>query len=106
MFETPPPSSTHGADAVPRLASGEAEVLCRAAKGQTNRDIGDILGASPSTVKKHLERVYAKLGAETRTAAAAVVAMRLCRPETARRVIGCRPISPIECRFVTRRHLH
>jgi DNA-binding CsgD family transcriptional regulator len=48
------------------------------AKGKTNRDIGDILGASPATVKKHLERVYEKLGVETRTAAAAL-AMRKVR---------------------------
>jgi len=40
------------------------------AKGKTNRDIGDILGASPATVKKHLERIHEKLGVETRTAAA------------------------------------
>ena len=39
-------------------------------KGQINRDIGDILGSSPMTVKKHLEHVFAKLGVETRTAAA------------------------------------
>jgi DNA-binding CsgD family transcriptional regulator len=28
------------------------------------------MGSSPMTVKKHLERVFAKLGVETRTAAA------------------------------------
>ena len=42
-----------------------------------NRDIGDILGASPATVKKHLERVFAKLGVETRTAAAAMAMNRI-----------------------------
>lgn len=52
------------------LTAREAEVLYWVAKGKTNRDIGDILGASPATVKKHLERVYEKLGVETRTAAA------------------------------------
>ncbi len=41
------------------------------------RDIGDILGSSPATVKKHLERVYEKLGVETRTAAAAVAMQRV-----------------------------
>jgi DNA-binding CsgD family transcriptional regulator len=60
-----------------RLTLREAEVLYWVAKGKTNRDIGDILGSSPATVKKHLERVYIKLGVETRTAAAAVAAMRL-----------------------------
>ena len=53
-----------------KLTAREAEVLYWVVKGKTNRDIGDILGSSPMTVKKHLERVYAKLGVETRTAAA------------------------------------
>jgi DNA-binding response OmpR family regulator/DNA-binding CsgD family transcriptional regulator len=60
-----------------RLTLREAEVLYWVAKGKTNRDIGDILGSSPATVKKHLERVYVKLGVETRTAAASVAAARL-----------------------------
>jgi DNA-binding response OmpR family regulator/DNA-binding CsgD family transcriptional regulator len=60
-----------------KLTLREAEVLYWVAKGKTNRDIGDILGSSPATVKKHLERVYVKLGVETRTAAAAVVTSRL-----------------------------
>ena len=60
-----------------RLTLREAEVLYWVAKGKTNRDIGDILGSSPATVKKHLERVYVKLGVETRTAAASVVSARL-----------------------------
>ena len=55
----------------------EAEVLYWVAKGKTNRDIGDILGSSPATVKKHLERVYVKLGVETRTAAASTATARL-----------------------------
>ncbi|MGY0195929.1 response regulator [Leptothrix sp. BB-4] len=50
----------------------EAEVLLWLCRGKTNRDIADILGASPATVKKHLEHVYEKLGVETRNAAAAV----------------------------------
>ena len=45
-----------------KLTAREAEVLYWVIKGKINRDIGDILGASPATVKKHLERVYAKLG--------------------------------------------
>ena len=54
------------------LTTREAEVLYWVIQGKTNRDIGDILGASPATVKKHLERVYGKLGVETRTAAASL----------------------------------
>jgi CheY-like chemotaxis protein/DNA-binding CsgD family transcriptional regulator len=59
------------------LTLRESEVLYWVAKGKTNRDIGDILGSSPATVKKHLERVYEKLGVETRTAAAAVALQKV-----------------------------
>ncbi len=54
-----------------RLTSREAEVLYWVAKGKTSRDIGDILGTSSRTVNKQLERIFEKLGVETRTAAAA-----------------------------------
>lgn len=52
------------------LTPREREVLRWVAAGKTNRDIADIIGASPRTVAKHLEHTYAKLGVETRTAAA------------------------------------
>lgn len=54
------------------LTSREGEVLSWLSKGKTNRDIAQILGLSPRTVDKHLEQIYAKLGVENRTAAAAV----------------------------------
>ncbi|AEG94393.1 response regulator transcription factor [Ramlibacter tataouinensis] len=60
-----------------KLTAREAEVLYWVAKGKINRDIADILGASPATVKKHLERILAKLGVETRTAAAAMALNRI-----------------------------
>lgn len=60
-----------------KLTPREAEVLYWVVKGKINRDIGDILGSSPMTVKKHLERVFAKLGVETRTAAAALAMSRI-----------------------------
>lgn len=53
-----------------RLTRRESDVLAWVARGKTNQDIAAILGISPRTVKKHLEHVYAKLGVETRTAAA------------------------------------
>ena len=59
------------------LTAREAEVLYWVVKGKINRDIGDIIGASPATVKKHLERIYTKLGVETRTAAAAMAINRV-----------------------------
>ncbi len=55
------------------LTAREAEVLLWVARGKTNRDVGDILGAAPRTVTKHMEHILQKLGVETRTAAAALV---------------------------------
>ena len=60
-----------------KLTAREAEVLYWVVKGKTNKDIGDILGSSPMTVKKHLERVFVKLGVETRTAAAGAAMGRI-----------------------------
>jgi len=60
-----------------KLTAREAEVLYWVVKGKINRDIGDILGTSPMTVKKHLERVFAKLGVETRTSAAGMAMSRI-----------------------------
>ena len=60
-----------------KLTPKEAEVLYWVVKGKINRDIGNIVGSSPMTVKKHLEHVFVKLGVETRTAAAAMAMRRL-----------------------------
>ena len=53
------------------LTEREAEVLTWIARGKPNRDISEILGISPRTVNKHLERIFIKMGIETRSAAAA-----------------------------------
>lgn len=58
------------------LTPREREVLDWVAAGKTNRDVAAILGASPRTVEKHLERIYEKLGVETRTAAVMRAACR------------------------------
>ncbi len=60
-----------------KLTQREAEVLYWVVKGKINRDIADILGASPATIKKHLERIFAKLGVETRTSAAGMAMTRI-----------------------------
>ena len=52
------------------LTEREAEVLYWVAQGKTSPEIAIILGAALKTVKKHLQRIYEKLGVETRTAAA------------------------------------
>lgn len=51
------------------LTPREAEVLRWLGTGKTDREIAGLLGTSPRTVHKHLQRVYVKLGVETRTAA-------------------------------------
>lgn len=51
------------------LTDREAEVLAWVAQGKTNREAAVILGTSTRTVQKHLERVFTKLGVESRTAA-------------------------------------
>jgi len=62
-----------------KLTTREGEVLYWVVKGKTNRDIGDILGSSPATVKKQLEHIFAKLGVETRTAAAGLAMSRVAQ---------------------------
>jgi DNA-binding CsgD family transcriptional regulator len=53
------------------LTAREREVLAWVARGKTNAEIARLLWLAPSTVRKHLENVYAKLGVNTRTAAVA-----------------------------------
>jgi DNA-binding CsgD family transcriptional regulator len=53
------------------LTAREREVVSWVARGKTNAEIARLLWLAPSTVRKHLENVYAKLGVNTRTAAVA-----------------------------------
>jgi DNA-binding CsgD family transcriptional regulator len=53
------------------LTERERDVLSWVARGKTNAEIAQLLWLAPSTVRKHLENVYAKLGVNTRTAAVA-----------------------------------
>ena len=54
------------------LSPRETEVLAWLAGGKTNRDIADILGRSPITIKHCVERILAKLDVPTRAAATAL----------------------------------
>jgi DNA-binding NarL/FixJ family response regulator len=58
----------------PLLALGltprAADALLWLAQGKTNSDIATILGVTESTVKKHVQEMFEKLGVETRGAAA------------------------------------
>ena len=51
------------------LTPREAELLSWVVLGKTNPEIGIILSIQLTTVKKHLESIFAKLGVENRTAA-------------------------------------
>jgi len=51
------------------LTARECDILAWVARGKTNAEVAEILWVEPSTVRKHLENVYAKLSVHTRTAA-------------------------------------
>lgn len=61
-----------GPSCVASLTGREREVLEWLGQGKSNPEIGIILGISTHTVKRHVERVLAKTGAENRYAAALV----------------------------------
>ena len=52
------------------LTPRAAETLLWLAQGKTNPDIATILGVTESTIKKHVQEMFDKLGVETRGAAA------------------------------------
>ena len=52
------------------LTRRAAETLLWVAQGKTNAAIATILGITESTVKKHVQEIFKKLGVETRSAAA------------------------------------
>lgn len=62
-FKSPEPLEKLG------LTPREAEVLFWLAQGKTNPEISGILAVATTTVKKHAEHIFAKLGVETRGAA-------------------------------------
>jgi DNA-binding NarL/FixJ family response regulator len=51
------------------LTPRAAETLLWLAQGKTNPDVATILGITESTVKKHVQEIFEKLGVETRGAA-------------------------------------
>jgi DNA-binding CsgD family transcriptional regulator len=52
------------------LTRREHEILHWVREGKRNAEIAIILGISPHTVRHHLEKIFPKIGVETRTAAA------------------------------------
>jgi len=59
------------------LTAREAEILSWVIQGKTNPETGIILGIQLTTVKKHLESIFAKLGVENRTAAVTLALEKL-----------------------------
>lgn len=61
----------NGHDLQPRpdISSREIDCLHWAARGKSNREIGDILGVSENTVRFHLKNVFRKLGVTSRSQA-------------------------------------
>jgi DNA-binding CsgD family transcriptional regulator len=58
---------------VPRLTTREWEVLQLAHQGRDNAEIAQELFISVATVRKHMEHIFDRTGAHTRTAAAALM---------------------------------
>lgn len=70
LLQEQPTARDASLPALPGLTAREHEVLSWVAHGKTNVEIGLILSLSDRTVDKHLERIFEKLGVESRTAAA------------------------------------
>jgi DNA-binding CsgD family transcriptional regulator len=51
------------------LTKRELEIIDLLAEGHTNAEIAAALTTAPTTIRKHLENIYVKLGVHTRTAA-------------------------------------
>jgi DNA-binding response OmpR family regulator/DNA-binding CsgD family transcriptional regulator len=62
------------------LTPRQAEVAYWVAQGKTNPEIAVILGASPRTIDKHMERILARLSVENRASLIVATAERL-RPK-------------------------
>ncbi len=65
-----PSPSPHPAAGDHGLSPREREVLRLLAEGRTNRAIAEVLFLSERTVEHHVQHILAKLGLESRTAAA------------------------------------
>lgn len=61
-FSSPAPLQTLG------LTEREAEVLLWVAQGKSNAEVATIVGSAESTVKKHPQNIFEKLGVDSRNA--------------------------------------
>lgn len=60
----------------PNLSEREMAVLCSAAAGNANKQIGALLGIAEDTVKAHIRSILSKLDANDRTHAVAIALKR------------------------------
>src|SRR5581483_3675119 len=58
------------------LTPREIEVLSLVARGFGNKEVGDVLGAAPGTIKAHVQSILSKLGAHDRTHAVTIALRR------------------------------
>lgn len=58
------------------LTPREIEVLSFVARGFGNKEVGNVLGTAPGTVKAHVQSILSKLGAKDRTHAVAIALRR------------------------------
>jgi DNA-binding NarL/FixJ family response regulator len=49
------------------LSSREAQIMALIAAGNTNGQIAALLVLAPKTIKNHVNRIYSKLGADSRS---------------------------------------
>ncbi len=62
------------------LSKREAEVLLWIAQGKSNIEVSIILGTTESTIKKHTQHIFEKLGVDTRNAATVLAFEKLAAP--------------------------
>jgi DNA-binding NarL/FixJ family response regulator len=67
-----PPDDRPGGDVLASLTSREREVLRLLAAGRSNREIAAVLFITPKTASVHVSNILGKLGAASRTEAAAI----------------------------------
>jgi DNA-binding CsgD family transcriptional regulator len=69
------------ADEPPALTARQTELLRLVAQGRSTAQIAEALFLSPSTVRKHIENIFERLGVSNRTAAVMRVFGELPQPE-------------------------
>nr|WP_062333739.1 LuxR family transcriptional regulator [Herbidospora sakaeratensis] len=79
-FTTPDSAEPVRASVLDALTGREREVLAQVAAGRSNREIGERLFISQKTASVHVSNILAKLGATTRTQAAAIAHQEGVRP--------------------------